>query len=146
MGSTAYLPQELTTRTEQMEKNENGYPVRERHCGCCPVFNQSAGAQNAAPRTGVQENGQGLNCRGERAGERVGEGNGTLGNNGMSGNNGPHPNHSCGGDDSCLNEAALAYVYAPSQHFRMLYSAADALKHGTLFEELYKPKEVYGRE
>ncbi|MBO7196363.1 MAG: spore coat associated protein CotJA [Clostridia bacterium] len=40
----------------------------------------------------------------------------------------------------------LAYVYAPDQRFRMLYSANDALKHGTLFEELYKPMEVYGRE
>ncbi len=35
----------------------------------------------------------------------------------------------------------LAMVYAPKQHFRMLYSAADALRHGTLFEELYKPLE-----
>lgn len=35
----------------------------------------------------------------------------------------------------------LAMVYAPKQAFRMLYSEADALKHGTLFEELYKPLE-----
>ena len=42
--------------------------------------------------------------------------------------------------------APLAYVYAPTQAFRLLYSAPEALKHGTLFEELYKPMEVYGRE
>ena len=35
----------------------------------------------------------------------------------------------------------LAMVYAPKQSFRGLYSAPDALKHGTLFEELYKPLE-----
>lgn len=35
----------------------------------------------------------------------------------------------------------LAMVYAPKQAFRMLYSEADALRHGTLFEELYKPLE-----
>ena len=55
-------------------------------------------------------------------------------------------NHNCGGDGSCLDNRNLAYAYAPDQKFRMLYSAADALKHGTLFEELYKPMEVYGRE
>jgi hypothetical protein len=55
-------------------------------------------------------------------------------------------NHTCGGDGSCLDDMLLAYVYAPSQKFRMLYSAADALKHGTLFEELYKPMGVYGNE
>ena len=35
----------------------------------------------------------------------------------------------------------LAMVYAPMQSFRKLYSEADALRHGTLFEELYKPLE-----
>ena len=51
----------------------------------------------------------------------------------------------CGGT-SCVDAYPLAYVYAPNQNFRLLYSAEEALKHGTLFEELYKPKEVYGRE
>ena len=45
-----------------------------------------------------------------------------------------------------LDGAPLAYVYAPNQRFRLLYSAPEALSHGTLFEELYKPMEVYGRE
>ena len=48
--------------------------------------------------------------------------------------------------DECLDGRPLAYVYAPSQRFCMLYSASDALDHGTLFEALYKPMEVYGRE
>lgn len=52
----------------------------------------------------------------------------------------------CGGSGDCLDSMPLAYVYAPDQRFRLLYSAADALTHGTLFEELYKPMEVYGRE
>lgn len=48
--------------------------------------------------------------------------------------------------ETCLDSRPLAYVYAPDQQFRMLYSAKDALDHGTLFEELFKPMEVYGRE
>ncbi|MBO7304353.1 MAG: spore coat associated protein CotJA [Clostridia bacterium] len=35
----------------------------------------------------------------------------------------------------------LGMVYSPYQCWRMLYTAEDALKHGTLFEELYKPLE-----
>lgn len=35
----------------------------------------------------------------------------------------------------------LAMVYAPKQSFRRLFSEKDALKNGTLFEELYKPLE-----
>lgn len=35
----------------------------------------------------------------------------------------------------------LAMVYSPYQCWRMLYSETDALRHGTLFEELYKPLE-----
>ena len=35
----------------------------------------------------------------------------------------------------------LAMVYTPYQCFRMLYSIDEALRHGTLFEELYKPLE-----
>ncbi len=50
----------------------------------------------------------------------------------------------CNGD--CPKNCLLAYVYAPTQKFRMLYSAQDALTHGTLFEELYKPMGVYGNE
>ena len=66
--------------------------------------------------------------------------------NSMPAQNGSATNHACGGRGDCLDEMPLAYVYAPSQAFRMLYSANQALHHGTLFEELYKPMEVYGRE
>lgn len=52
----------------------------------------------------------------------------------------------CGGRGDCIDNMPLAYVYAPNQKFCMLYSASDALAHGTLFEDLYKPMEVYGRE
>lgn len=33
----------------------------------------------------------------------------------------------------------LGMVYSPYQNWRMLLSEEDALAHGTLFEELYKP-------
>ena len=49
-------------------------------------------------------------------------------------------------DKSCLDNLMPGYVYAPMQKFCMLYSADEALRHGTLFEQLYKPMEVYGRE
>lgn len=35
----------------------------------------------------------------------------------------------------------LAMVYSPYQAFRMLFTPEEALRHGTLFEELYKPLE-----
>lgn len=84
---------------------------------------------------GVTDNGgcgNGCGCN------RPGNGNGTVG--------GAQTNHNCGGTGNCLDSMPLAYVYAPDQMFRLLYTANDALKHGTLFEELYKPMEVYGRE
>ncbi len=40
----------------------------------------------------------------------------------------------------------LAMVYSPYQAWRMLYTPDEALRHGTLFEELYKPlEERHGR-
>ena len=59
--------------------------------------------------------------------------------------NGGNMGTRCGGGGN-LDGMPLAYVYAPNQRFAMLYSARDALDHGTLFEELYKPMEVYGNE
>ncbi len=50
------------------------------------------------------------------------------------------------GDDATLNDKPLAYAYVPIQRWRMLYSPADGLVRGTIFEELDKPKEVYGNE
>lgn len=45
-----------------------------------------------------------------------------------------------------LDERLLAYAYVPIQRWRKLYSVEDALSRGTMFEELDKPMEVYGRE
>ena len=39
----------------------------------------------------------------------------------------------------CDDALQLAMVYSPYQSWRMLLSPEDALAHGTLFEELYKP-------
>ena len=70
--------------------------------------------------------------------------NGSLGD--AASDNGRCGMLGCGGTGDCRDGMPLAYVYAPNQKFCMLYSARDALAHGTLFEELYKPMEVYGRE
>ena len=51
------------------------------------------------------------------------------------------------GSPNCdLDSLAPGYLYAPNQRFCMLYPTSEALSHGTLFEQLYKPVEVYGRE
>lgn len=113
-----------------MDKNENGYP---------------GGTVGGV----TDENRPGGGCLGGNNGNnRPGCGNGCPGCGNQNGGTvgGIGTNHTCGGDGSCLDNKPLAYVYAPNQFFRMLYSANDALKHGTLFEELYKPMEVYGRE
>ena len=49
-------------------------------------------------------------------------------------------------DEATLHGKPLAYAYVPIQRWRMLYTPENALAHGTLFEELYKPMEVYGNE
>ena len=105
-----------------MDKNENGYPTPENPGG---IVGGVTGGGNGC---GGCNNG----CNGG-----MDNGNGSVGGVG---------NHNCGGRGDCLDSMPLAYVYAPDQRFRMLYSANDALSHGTLFEELYKPMEVYGRE
>ena len=51
----------------------------------------------------------------------------------------------CSGS-GCVDQLEPAYVYAPSQKFCMLFSNDEALWHGTLFEQLYKPMGVYGNE
>ena len=116
-----------------MDKNENGYP---NNGGIVGGVTDNGGFTPNLP------NGCGCGCQ---------NGNNQTGNNQNGTNNsngtvGGVTNHLCGGRGDCLDNMPLAYVYAPDQFFRMLYSANDALKHGTLFEELYKPMEVYGRE
>ncbi len=116
-----------------MDKNENGYPG-----------GSVGGVTDNSGMEGCQMGGCGNGC-----GNGCGSGNGCengCGNENGNSVGGTQGNHTCGGDGSCLDEMPLAYVYAPNQVFRMLYSANDALTHGTLFEELYKPMEVYGRE
>ena len=117
-----------------MEKNENGYPQG---------------------RTTPDNGRNGTNGRTETPMDRMnnnGTQNGRMNGNGMTtprdGDTMPHSmNNGCGEmTDDCLDGRPLAYVYAPNQRFCMLYSAKDALDRGTLFEALYKPMEVYGRE
>ena len=100
-----------------MDRNENGYPGG-------TVGGVTDGEMNGCGCQNGNNNGNNGNVGGITAGN----------------------NHTCGGSGNCLDEMKLAYVYAPNQVFRMLYSANDAMKHGTLFEELDKPMEVYGRE
>lgn len=45
-----------------------------------------------------------------------------------------------------LDSLPLGYSYTPIQRWRMMYRPDEALSRGTLFEELYKPMEVYGHE
>ena len=49
-------------------------------------------------------------------------------------------------DEATLHDMPVGYAYVPVQRFRMLLSPAEALAHGTLFEELYKPLGGYGNE
>lgn len=44
------------------------------------------------------------------------------------------------------DNVCLAYAYVPKQQFGDTYSLDDALMHGTLFPDLYKPLGVYGCE
>ncbi len=55
--------------------------------------------------------------------------------------NGGAQNGGMNKNEAFCGEHQLAMVYSPYQCWRMLYSPDDALKHGTLFEELYKPLE-----
>ena len=120
-----------------MDKNENGYPITGRTPG---TLNGRSGMGNggmaASPGERIPMSEMGEGC--------PGTGNGRMGVN-PDARNPAIGNGGCAGT-SCVDSYPLAYVYAPNQAFRLLYSAEEALKHGTLFEELYKPKEVYGRE
>ena len=44
-----------------------------------------------------------------------------------------------GCQNDCLRGQSLAMVYSPCQDFKGLYDPTEALCHGTLFSELYKP-------
>ena len=120
-----------------MEKNENGYPMTGREGSSAPSRNMNP--DNSVP----MPNG---NMNGNSSPMPNGNMNGNSTAPRPNGNNGRIRGGDCGESSNCVDSLPLAYVYAPSQRFCMLYSAEDALSHGTLFEALYKPKEVYGRE
>ena len=40
---------------------------------------------------------------------------------------------------SCLSGYSLAMAYTPTQEWKGLYNDDDAMQHGTIFSELYKP-------
>ena len=110
-----------------MKKNETGFPISSPSAPCLNT-----------PRT--NDEGKKQNENGTNLGE-------TRPREGCSGSNNRASqieDRSIGGN-TC-DEVPLAYVYAPVQKFCMLYTAEEALKHGTLFENLYKPMEVYGNE
>lgn len=121
-----------------MEKNENGYPMTGREGSSAPSRNMSPDNSAPTPNGGMNQN--------STAPMRDGNMNGNSTAPRPNGNNGSIRGGDCGEPMNHLDSLPLAYVYAPSQRFCMLYSAEDALSHGTLFEALYKPKEVYGRE
>ena len=52
-----------------------------------------------------------------------------------------HTNCTC-----CLSNLPLAYSYTPMQEIDTVYDNETALARGTLFPELYKPRDVYGKE
>ena len=121
-----------------MEKNENGYPMTGREGNSAPSRNMSPDNSAPTPNGGMNQN--------STAPMRDGNMNGNSTAPRPNGNNGRIRGGDCGEPMNHLDSLPLAYVYAPNQRFCMLYSAEDALSHGTLFEALYKPKEVYGRE
>ena len=58
----------------------------------------------------------------------------------------PRVASNCTRADDALDSLPLGYSYTPMQRWRLMYRPEEALSRGTLFEELYKPMEVYGRE
>ena len=58
--------------------------------------------------------------------------------NSGNGNNGSCCTENCA-KENCLSGYSLAMVYTPDQEWRELYSEEDAIAHGTLFTELFKP-------
>ena len=132
-----------------MAKNENGIPISSFCTACCTpcasggiVGGVTGGNQNGN-QNGNNQSGCNHHCGNQNGNQN---GNNQNGGNQNGGVVGGIMDGGCGGRGDCIDLMPLAYVYAPDQRFRMLYSAKDALAHGTLFEELYKPMGVYGNE
>ena len=68
----------------------------------------------------------------------IAHGDNTRGGTGCTGNEHMEQGRS-------IDDMPIGYAYVPMQKFRMLFSAENALPHGTLFEELYLPPEVYAK-
>ena len=115
-----------------MERNENGFSGYN--------FAKGGGRNDRCPSTGDMWQGEkGRGCCQNPNGS-------TSDNPGTNGNavGGVNENgDSLGGDGAGCATRQLAMVYSPYQCWRMLYSPDEALKHGCLFEELYKPLEEY---
>lgn len=119
-----------------MKKNENGYPVIEKETQQC--LN--------TPRVGTGGNAdQNPNTPSDLLGNTETNTQRVRPKEGCSRSEGNIDSRTNLNDAGC-DEVPLAYVYSPVQKFCMLYSDEEALKHGTLFENLYKPLGVYGRE
>ena len=120
-----------------MKKNEKGYPC----FNLAPRGGEAGAPDNNFVRT--RENGDAIQQPSYSGTQRAKEGcSQSRDNNGQIN----YPSLNNWGSNLNCDEVPLAYVYAPTQKFCMLYSAEQALKHGTLFENLYKPLGVYGNE
>ena len=127
-----------------MERNENGSPRLSRNSGrggnVLDRFFRENGASD-----GVKEQ-----APNRTEGNAPSENSGTAQPRCRAGGSGIN---GCGycengntGTDVALDSLPLAYAYIPWQKWRLLYSPEDALKNGTMFEELNKPLGVYGNE
>ena len=99
-----------------MEKNENGYSE----------WRNNRDVRDMRMRDGCRQNGNIGNMNGNADNM---QGGAVMGENSLG-----------SGPNDCAR-AQLAMVYSPFQCWRMTYSTEEALRHGTLFEELYKPME-----
>lgn len=48
--------------------------------------------------------------------------------------------------NDCLENLPLAYAYIPYQVFESPYNKEEALEYGTVFSQLNKPYNIYGKE
>ena len=102
-----------------MEKNENGFSLRRNNSGSSLTGGCGCGNQNNIDGCPLRNQGNGASNGGT-----VGKTTDSLLDNG--------------------NSMQLAMVYSPYQNWQLIYTPEMALKHGTLFEELYKPLDLEG--
>lgn len=112
-----------------MEKNENGFNRSPVQNGGLSDYWNGNGSNQSTDRRGCAGTGPVRQPGTDGNGEQLGAGEGALGSQG-------------GG----CSERQLAMMYSPYQCWHMLYSPDDALAHGTMFRELYKPLGGKGDE